>query len=169
MTKRIALSGKRGHGLFALVDDEDYGKLASYSWHLSRIYARRTERVVLSDGRVTAKGTFMHRQIMKPKPGEETDHINGDGIDNRRANLRIVNRLQNAKNQSKETKRACSSRYKGVSWNKNERKWWAYIAADKERRSLIGKFATEEQAARAYDAKALELHGDFARLNFPSN
>lgn len=163
MVRRIPLSG----GQIALVDDCDYEAVARWTWHLSRIYARHTQRFVCSDGTFRVRAVMMHRFIMKPHKWEEIDHINGDGLDNRRCNLRVVDRLQNAKNRTKETKRQTSSKYKGVSWNKNERYWWAYITSDQRKRTLLGKFVDELEAARTYDEAAKRLHGEYARLNFP--
>lgn len=104
---------------------------------------------------------------MQAPDGMQTDHINGDRLDNRRANLRICNGMENARNRGVSARHIeIPSRYKGVSWERRAARWQAQIGCDGKKFHL-GLFATEEEAARAYDAKARELHGDFARLNFP--
>ena len=94
---------------------------------------------------------------------EEIDHINGDGTDNRLANLRLATRSHQAANMG--APRHNTSGYKGVSYDKRLRKWVAQIQIAGERRH-IGVFATAEGAARAYDAVSLEAHGPYARTNF---
>jgi hypothetical protein len=104
----------------------------------------------------------MHRQILGCD--KDVDHINHQTLDNRRLNLRPATKSQNAANQAK---RKGSSKYKGVSWYKNYRKWVAQIGAQNQRIRL-GYFVSEEDAGRAYDSAAIALHGKFAHLNFPS-
>lgn len=98
-------------------------------------------------------------------PSGGIDHINGDPGDNRAVNLREATQAQNSKNAKKQ--RGTSSRFKGVCWHKQAMKWLASIHADGQRHSL-GLFADEEDAARAYDLAASQLHGEFASPNFPS-
>jgi len=105
----------------------------------------------------------MHRVILPD--AEEVDHINGNGLDNRRANLRPATGIENRRNRRRSRKN--TSGYAGVSWDKVNRKWYAYITADGRMRAL-GRFDTAEEAALARDRAALELHGEFARLNFPA-
>jgi len=108
----------------------------------------------------------MSRIIGRPlEKFEHIDHINGDGLDNRRDNLRICTRTENVRCQRKRTK-PTSSRFKGVTWHKNHRYWQAAIRKNGER-TYLGWFKGEEEAARAYDKAAKRLHGDFASLNFP--
>jgi hypothetical protein len=90
------------------------------------------------------------------------DHRDGNGLNNTRDNLRPATRGQNQHNSGPR-----SGRYKGVTWHKGARKWLAQIMCDRKYRYL-GLHAAEEDAARAYDRAARELHGEFARLNFPS-
>jgi hypothetical protein len=106
----------------------------------------------------------MHRQILDAAEGKFVDHINHNGLDNRRANLRIVTKEQNNWNKRKYFGNY-SSRYKGVSRPKNCGKWRAKIFY-KGKGIFMGYFDDEESAAKAYDAKARELFGEYAALNF---
>jgi hypothetical protein len=139
---------------FAIVDAEDYDWLNQWKWSYSR-YAIRTTK---EDRRTIS----MHRFIMDAPEGMEVDHINGDKLDNRRCNLRICTHQQNTCSRHRSTKK--SSKYQGVSWNKEHKKWVAQIGINGKRINL-GRFLLEEDAARAFDKAAKELHGEFARLN----
>jgi len=105
---------------------------------------------------------LMHRMIMQPPEGMVVDHINGNGLDNRRCNLRICTQEQNARNNAPKGNGA--SRFKGVF--PCGKKWGAKVTHRKKTHRL-GVFADEVEAAKARDRLALKLHGEFARLNFP--
>lgn len=142
-------------GLHAIVDVEDHQWLSKHKWHASpatghsTVYAKRSTR----HGSV-----FMHRMIMKPPEGMVVDHINGNGLDNRRCNLRICTPTENSRNRRKHADG--KSRFIGVSpWGK---KWQAAVG-----RHYLGLFDDEVEAAKARDRKALELYGEHAWLNFP--
>ena len=107
---------------------------------------------------------MMHSVILSAPKGMVIDHINNNPLDNRIANLRIVTPQQNAWNRKKRRTRS-TSKYKGVSWSKNDGKWRALIMLDNKKISL-GNFDDEKQAGRAYDKKAKELFGEHAKLNF---
>ena len=104
----------------------------------------------------------MHRLIMQAIDGQYVDHINGDGLDNRRENLRICTHAQNMQNQM--PVRLGTSKYKGVSWDKVAKKWAAHINLDGKPKKL-GRFVAEEDAAKAYDSAAIEHYGEYARPN----
>jgi hypothetical protein len=151
-------------GKYALIDEDDFALVSQYNWFLQGLgpyhsYAIRNLPIG-SDKKIES----MHRFLMNAADDIEVDHINGDGLDNRRQNLRLATRSQNMANQKK--KEGTTSRYKGVSWRKVERKWRAYIKCDKQNRHL-GYFHSEIEAALAYDRAARELFGKFANLNFP--
>lgn len=150
-------------GKVALVDDRDFEAMSHYKWH-----ARKGVRTWYAEGhghREDGAPTHlsMHRLIMGAPEGMQVDHIDGNGLNNTRENLRLCTRAENQFN------RACSggkSKYKGVSLHRNGKKWRAQIwFADK--RVDLGLFIDEEDAARAYDEAARRLFGQFARLNFP--
>jgi len=107
----------------------------------------------------------MHREILDAPDGMQIDHVNGNGLDNRVANLRLCTATQNQRNAVKRANG--SSRFKGVDWNKRQKKWRARITINK-RTILIGRYCDEFRAAKAYDKKAIELFGEFANINFPS-
>lgn len=96
---------------------------------------------------------------------ERTDHRNGDGLDNRRSNLRRATHAENMRNGRK--REIGKNKYKGAFWHKGASKWMAQLCFNR-RRVYGGLFETDVEAARAYDALALQYHGEFARLNFPN-
>src|SRR5207253_3852593 len=100
--------------------------------------------------------------ILQAPPSQEVDHRNGDGLDNRRENLRLVAHAQNCRNQRL---RPHSSRFKGVTFNRELGRWHAAIMVD-YRRIHLGTFDSEEEAALAYDEASRELHGEYGRPNF---
>lgn len=151
--ERIPLS----RGLFATVDASDFEMLSHFTWCVSGSggYAARTTRV-----RGKKIGVAMHRMVALPGPDQDVDHINGDRLDNRRCNLRVCSHAENQRNRR--TPSHNTSGFRGVAWHKKDRKWQA-TAGDRH----IGQFASAIEAALAYDRVARELHGEFARLNFP--
>ena len=105
----------------------------------------------------------MHREIINAPAGMQIDHINGNGLDNRKANLRLCNNAQNQQNRRKRSR--ATSLFKGVGWHDN--RWRARITVN-GKQIEIGRFKSEFLAAEAYDQKAIELFSEFANLNFPS-
>lgn len=146
-------------GKQAVVSDDDYETVSQFKWYYDAItgYAKRDSRI---NGK--RKCVYMHRFINDTSEGELTDHINGDRLDNRRDNLRSCNHTQNHANKKVESK--FSSKYKGVYWHKNRNKWVSMVRVNRKS-YYLGCFDDEKEAARAYDAKARELFGEFARLN----
>jgi hypothetical protein len=152
-------------GKWAKVDCADMDPVIGYCWCYTR--SRSGGYAVRTGPR--HKAILMHRAIMglaDDDPGQ-IDHVNGDGLDNRRANLRIASPPQNGANTGKRKSKngqPYTSRYKGVSWDPTRRKWTAGIRSDGRRR-FLGRYESEEDAARAYNRTARELHGQFARIN----
>jgi hypothetical protein len=159
--KKIPLS----QGKFALVDDEDFEWLNQWKWFAHKsCYMFYAERHIYPNGKdVIVK---MHRQILGLKPGskEVGDHINRNGLDNRRSNLRAVSESINKYNCS--IYKNNTSGYRGVHWWKTASKWKAYIDINGKRKSL-GHHPTAIDAAIAYDKAAIEIWGTNAYLNFP--
>ncbi len=153
-------------GYVALVDDEDAG-LSGLKWSadVSRgtVYAIR--RSYTADGRVTTER--LHRVVVHAKSGDHVDHVNGNGLDNRRSNLRVATYRQNAENQGR--RKGNTSGFKGVSRDARNPNmpWVARLRSGNGRRIHVGSYASPEDAARAYDRAAAIHHGPFARLNFP--
>jgi hypothetical protein len=145
-----------GDGCYAYVDAADYEWLRQWNWQIcSSGYAARHEK-----GRLV----LMHRQIMQPPKGMVVDHIDGNKVNNCRFNLRVCTRKENVRNKRRRSN--SSSRFKGVGYYKRSRKWYAKIWCLGEG-IWLGYFMDEAEAARAYDRKAVELFGAYARLNFP--
>jgi hypothetical protein len=153
--RRIPLT----QGKFAIVDPEDYELLSQHKWHAAKqgstYYALRKH---------AGKHIGMHRQITNAPKGLVCDHINHNGLNNTKLNLRICTQSQNACNQR--TRRNKSSKYKGTHWHKRDKKWHARIKAN-GRRYFLGYFNNEIDAAKAYDRAAKKHHREFACLNFP--
>ncbi len=148
-------------GKVAVIDAADYPLVSPYRWHAALIKKRWYARTVKSGRRL-----YMHRLIMGAQPGEQVDHQDLDGLNNRRSNLRYCN---DSENQTNKPLRADStSGYKGVRFFKRDGTWYAAITKDRITYSL-GYHKTAEEAARVYDRAARHLHGPFARANFPGD
>lgn len=145
-------------GYFATVDDRDYAQLRKFNWcaHV------KPQRTVYAKRRGKTKQMDMHVQILGLQPGTVIDHRDGNGLNNRRRNLRRCRVYQNVQNQRRRSTN--TSGFKGVSWNKNCEKWIARIMA-RYKSVFLGYFSSRRAAARAYNEAAIRLHGPFARLN----
>jgi hypothetical protein len=153
-----------GEGEYTVVEPADYYAFGKFKWIFfgagKNSYAVREVKI----GPKKTKKVYLHRAIMKPQKRKLVDHRNGDGLDNRRANLRLATYSQNLANRSK-TKSKTTSKYRGVSFNKFSGKWGAVISW-RHKQMWLGRFENEIDAARAYDKAARKYHKDFARLNF---
>lgn len=152
-------------GQVAIVDAEDAGALLEHRWCVRNGYASRDAKC--SDaGYRDRKGRailYMHNIVLPCGEGLKPDHINGNTLDNRKQNLRCATHSQNLGNR----KLICSvntSGYRGVYWGRG--KWVASIGFQSKTKYL-GRFDAPEDAALAYDKAAVELFGEFAKLNFP--
>ncbi len=155
--KKIALTQE----YFALVDDEDFEWLVRYRWSIDKhphtYYANTYKQ---------HENIRMHRLILGLKKGDkrECDHIDGNGLNNQKSNLRICTNQQNQYNR-KLTKDSVS-KYKGVCWRKYIGKWQANICMN-GKIICLGSFSDEQQAAKMYDKVAIAEWGEFAHTNFP--
>lgn len=148
-------------GKVAFVDDADFEWLSNIKWHVAINRRRKTTTFYAQHGSKALGRLSMHRLIVGGlKPGDEVDHKNGNGLDNQRHNLRVASRKLNLANQK--MRFGNTSGFKGVRWYAG--KWVARIKCDGTRFHL-GRFVDIKDAARAYDAKAMELYGEFARTN----
>lgn len=148
-------------GYKAIIDEGDYDMISLYSWHVAdvhgNLYAART---------IAGQKQYMHRLIAGNGTGK-VDHRNGDGLDNRRANLRSATDSQQQANRGKQ-KGNHTSQYKGVCFRTRNGKWLASIKV-KGKSLHLGYFPTEEAAALAYNEAAAIYFGEFARLNEVAN
>jgi hypothetical protein len=143
-------------------DIEDYDKIMKHDWYVVKI----ANKFYVYTGIVNNKKNTtlkMHRLIMDNPLNMDIDHINGNGLDNRKVNLRICSRAQNSRNQG--IKKNNTSGYKGVSYRKDRKKWRSYIVLNNKQFNL-GHHSTAIEAAKAYDNVAVKYHGEYARLNF---
>ena len=152
----------------ALVDDRDFDSLNRFKWYAWKLppdrwyAARNCPRIGGKQQHVS-----MHRFLLGARKGEAVDHVNGDGLDNRRVNLRLASQAQNLANARKKRTwngHPTSSRFKGVMWHRAAGKWKAEIRVGGRSRYL-GLFADEVEAAEAYNRAALQIFGEYARLN----
>lgn len=152
--KQILLS----QGKFTIVDDEDFEKASEFKWYClkdgNNFYAVRNAK---------PRGTiWLHRFLKNCPNGKYIDHVNRNGLDNRKSNLRICTKKQNLVNTF--THKNNKSGYKGVSWAKQRNRWLAHITKDGKGITL-GYFKDKKEAAIAYNKAAIFHHGDFAVLN----
>lgn len=148
---------------YAPVDDADYGWLNRYKWcAIKNGYTFYAVRAIRINGKRTT--LRMHRLILGliPGDGKETDHIDQNGLNNQRSNLRICSRSEN--NQNQQAIRGSTSQYKGISRSKSDKKWRARLYLNGQQKHL-GYFPSETDAAVAYNRAAKKAFGEFARLN----
>ena len=152
--KEIYLANNKG---IILVDDENYEWLNQYKWTLNAKYANT--KIKINNKR---KSKYIHRLIMNEPENMQIDHIDGNGLNNQKNNLRIVTQSQNQMN--KISAKNSSSQYKGVCFVKSRNKWLSSICINKRNYNL-GNFKNEEDAARAYNEAAQKYFGEYAHLN----
>jgi hypothetical protein len=141
-----------------LIDEVDEYLINSYTW------TRSDDGYAIHNytARGSSKAMYMHRLIMKAKVGEIVDHIDGNRLNNKRSNLRVVSVSQNSQNSYQKYK--STSMFKGVSWDSRLKKWRVDIRV-KGRKRFLGKFEDVLDAALAYDVAALEFYGNDAMTN----
>jgi uncharacterized protein YueI len=147
-----------------LIDDDDYEYLNQFNWHCQVIgdlaYAARSKY-----NKITKKCTniYAHTAILGAQK-YHIDHIDGNGLNNQKSNLRAATPQQNSWNAKKSTSANCSSKYKGVSWHSKNKKWISQIMLD-NKSIYLGSFDNEIIAALSYNDAAKKFYGEFARPN----
>lgn len=149
-------------GFVALVDDEDYEWLIQHKWYILRtksgnLYAQTRKKTPKNKSGVET----MHRMILAPPPGKLVDHIDRNGLNNQRNNLRIADKRINGINRRMHSNN--TSGYRGVSETTNG---WLATIWNGEKGEFIGYYETAEEAARAWDREAIRLRGEYAVTNF---
>ena len=164
----VMLERKDGTALPCFVDAADWERVRAHKW-----YALPNGRTCYAGANVKNglrwESFKMHVLLLLPD-GQSVDHCHGNGLNNRRYNLRVATTMQNARNRRKSLRNnkgvLSASKFKGVYWNRKRNKWEAHIKLNGMRK-YIGLFSDEVDAASAYDAAALQHFAEFARLNFP--
>ena len=160
MTRRITLS----QGKVALVDDADFLVVNRHKWSALNTRADRTKKPSFyATCSISGRKQYLHRFIMDAQKGQMIDHINHDGLDCRRANMRFCTRHQN--NQNARPHSASRVPYKGIALRGTR---WAARISSRGRGKCLGTYATPELAAAAYDEASRNLFGAFAHVNFPN-
>jgi hypothetical protein len=157
----IPLSSRKYPGLVAQISDGDAEMVAGYTWHPKK-HDKTFYAVAYASG-TGGKSVFMHRLVMSTPEGVETDHIDRDGLNNQRSNLRLATRSQNGANRGRRINNTTG--YIGV--HRSGRKYRARIKIDGMQLHL-GYFDDPADAARAYDNAARQAFGEYAVCNFPA-
>lgn len=151
------------HGYVAIIDDEDAELVSGRKWHArknqrGKVYAARKRRYQAAE--------LMHRLIARAPKGMQVDHIDGNPLNNRRSNLRLCTATQNAWNRRQPTVRSAFEKtgFRGLERSGNR---WRVRITHYGKRVNVGSFRTPEEAAKAYDAKIIELRGEYAAPNYP--
>ncbi len=145
-------------GKRVLVDDDDFKFLNQWHWYWHTGYAARRLNLGINKSKIL----LMHRALLSVPENKEVDHINGDRLDNRKANLRIVSHQENMQNMKKRVN--STSKFRGVSFHKGA---WDVQLWNNGKHIYIGRFKDEIQAAKIADSESIKLFGKLAKLNFP--
>lgn len=147
------------HDRKMLVDDEDYPLLNRFNW-----WAFKSRYTYYAQARIGGKMVLVHRLIMPARKNQIIDHKDNNGLNNQKNNLRVCSFSQN--NQNSKNREHNTSGFRGVHYNRRDKMYYCRIG-NKGKRLFVGCFKDSTEAAKAYDVKAKELHGQFCKLNFP--
>lgn len=153
-----------GFSAYALVDAADLPLVRKFPWYLHKSRRLRYAKTCLPDKTYLC----MHQLIVESAPGLDIDHINSNGLDNRRKNLRVVTRAQHHHNRRKLDSRPVTSRFKGVCLPPSDTSKWRADIIVYGKGCYLGRFAREVDAAHAYDTAALLFFDQYAKINFPN-
>lgn len=151
-------------GGIVLIDSEDYEMLSRYKWRLHQRKKRITHYAACPN--INGKFTYMHRLLMKAQSGQEVDHIDGNGLNNQKANLRLCSRKENSRNRLLQSNN--TSGKSGVYFSRINKNWVAQITSNRINR-YIGSFPSKEEAIAARNCKEIEIFGEFSPLHRNKN
>ena len=149
---------KLTQGKYAIIDDSSFGLVSQYKWHFHITNGKMGYPRTM----IAGKKIRLHTLLMKNPKGTYADHVNGNTLDNRRENLRICTPSESNANLSKRV--GCSSKYKGISFDKERDKWQVRVYF-KKKKVFFKRVNTEIEAARLYDLIARKIFGKFAKTN----
>lgn len=163
----VTQRNRREHTI--LFDDADWPVISRYTWCVVQTSRNAPFYAVTGFRKPDGTRTTLRMHVLLTGM-KDIDHVNHNGLDNRRENLRVATRSQQGANMRVERHGSIrpgnGSKFKGVSWEKRRNHWIAYIVVNRKRRQ-IGSYASEVEAAKAYDQAALETWGEYAFTNFP--
>lgn len=153
-------------GEICLVDDDDFDMLSKFTWYVLKRKHTSYARAPLRGPDRSWRELKMHRLIMNCPQDFVVDHIDGNGLNNQKSNLRVCTFAENRRNT--QSRRIATGGIKGAI-QRSGSKTWASTITFQGKSFYLGRFPTMEEAARAYDAAARNFFGEFARLNYPDD
>lgn len=151
--KKIRINTSKGDNIYTLIDDDDFDIICNQRWYIN------SNNYALCE--IGGKFIYLHRLIMNAQKGQIIDHIDGDGLNNQKSNLRFCSHSQNMCNRKSISNG--SSRYLGVYLAKH--KYYKVAIKVNKKQIYIGQYRDEKLAAKKYNEAAIKYHGVFARLN----
>lgn len=159
---KVKLSGNFGLGKYVLVDKEDFDRVRQYTWWLGTKNLRPATDIWDKTTK-KSKRVLLSRFILNPVKGMVVDHINGDPLDNRRANLRVCSFKENQRNRTVLNKNNTSG-FRGVSWDRFRNMWVAQLSFNRKH-IYLGRYKDKKDARKAVKMAILKRHGDYANIN----